>query len=156
MANCVSMRIDGKQKVYDYVLITKKNLQDGDVIKLVYGCDKNGLLYKEGKIIHIWRCKPIFEYIKKKITVDPNGYGEITSITEQERKDFNYVTPDEILSGEQASIEWYANEILITSDNMAKTQNKKEMRELSKNLGTYKDILLQSLITMLQKYGKIF
>ena len=156
MAQCVSIRINGNKKVFDYLLISKKELKDGDIIKLVYGCDKNGVLYNEGKIIHIWSCKPLFDYITKKIIVNEEGYGETGLISKQEREDINFVSPDEVLSAEQSDIQWYTQQIIELSDEIAKMYNKKGVRAQVEKMNTCKDMLLDEIIAMYQKYGRIF
>ena len=158
MAQCVSIRINGNKRVFDYVLVSKKELKDGDIIKLVYGCDKNGVLYNEGKIIHIWGwdTKPLLEYITKKIVINEKGYGETIPISKQEREDINFISPDEVLSSEQNSIQWYAQQIVELSADIAKTYNKKDIHTQVEKMNTCKDILLDEIIAMYQKYGRIF
>lgn len=156
MAQCVSIRINGNKKVFDYVLVSKKELKDGDIIKLVYGCDKNGVLYNEGKIIHIWSCKPLFDYITKKIIVNEEGYGETGLISKQEREDINFVSPDEVLSAEQSDIQWYTQQIVELSSEIAKMYNKKGVRIQVQKMNDYKETLLDRIVETYKKYGRIF
>lgn len=151
---CGTIRINGAEKTYDYLLIG--DVREGDTIKLPYGCNKYGILYNEGKVEHIWKMKPIPKYISKKIIVDSEKIGTETPVTKKDKEEYNKLQPDEELGCDKTLVNLFTEFLLVGLDRIGCIVDEEVNKDDLDKINAYKSAIIEHIIAIYRAQGKIF
>ena len=149
-----TIRINNDNKTYDYLVIG--DVKDGDIIKLPYGCTRRGILYNEAKVLHVWKMKPMPEYIKTKITVDSEKIGTETLVTKKDKEEYNKLQPEEELGHEKNLVNLFTEFLLVGLDRIGCVVDEEINKEDLDKINSYKSAIIENIIAIYRTLGKIF